>query len=168
MRGPKAAGWRLTAPSFTRHGKHPGRWARNEIGFGNLNRSVRNRRHSRERVSALEGRVKRLVKSVISGKGGGLNASGSTQSGAGGALGLGMHPSPSPQPSPVGRGRLALGRSTNRSVSDGPIRRGRFSLSPRERVGVRGNQALCSQAPRHDPEIVRLCKSSGRAGGFPR
>src|SRR5216117_975392 len=43
-----------------------------------------------------------------------------------------------------------------------------FTLSPRERAGVRGNGAKPHPARRTNPGIVELGESSGRAGGFPK
>jgi hypothetical protein len=48
-------------------------------------------------------------------------------------------PSPSPQPSPLGRGSRQGRPSESPSAAASPTVRRRFSLSPRERVGVRGN-----------------------------
>src|SRR5207248_1974482 len=51
-------------------------------------------------------------------------------------------PSPSPQPPPLGRGGPFPSRSCIPSVWKTPERRLRGSLSPRERVGVRGKGAF--------------------------
>src|SRR6266571_1199775 len=48
--------------------------------------------------------------------------------------------SPSPQPSPLGRGRTIPHRSTNQGPRNRRTRAQGRSLSPRERVGVRGKQ----------------------------
>src|SRR6185369_15718858 len=53
-------------------------------------------------------------------------------------------PSPSPRPSPQGRGRHLIPLSKQRRVADGPRTGKRFSLSPRERAGVRGKQTYFS------------------------
>src|SRR6266480_4501053 len=50
------------------------------------------------------------------------------------------HTSPSPQPSPLGRGRTISHRSTNQGPRNRRTRAQGRSLSPRERVGVRGKQ----------------------------
>jgi uncharacterized protein (DUF2126 family) len=50
--------------------------------------------------------------------------------------------SPSPQPSPQGRGSQSLQSHTNRSASVRGSSGEEFPLSPRERAGVRGNEAL--------------------------
>src|SRR6185369_12460514 len=47
-------------------------------------------------------------------------------------------PSPSPRPSPQGRGRHLIPFSEQRGVANGRRTGKRFSLSPRERAGVRG------------------------------
>jgi hypothetical protein len=49
-----------------------------------------------------------------------------------------------------------------------PLRDARCSLSPRERVRVRGNGANYPLACRAIPRIVELGESSGKAGGFPK
>jgi hypothetical protein len=49
--------------------------------------------------------------------------------------------SPSPRPSPLGRGSSYDWLSKNRIVPDLPTNWRRFSLSLRERAGVRGNSA---------------------------
>ena len=53
-------------------------------------------------------------------------------------FGLAASRSPSPWPSPAGRGNTASRAATSRGAQDWRKRGGRFSLSPRERAGVRG------------------------------
>src|SRR5437773_1941079 len=48
--------------------------------------------------------------------------------------------SPSPQPSPLGRGRHVIPLAEQRGVADWRKNGKRFSLSPRERDGVRGKE----------------------------
>ena len=72
---------------------------------------------------------------------------------------LGPSRSPSPRPSPPGRGSQPFRRLTHPSPSDRSERGNRFSLSPRERTGVRGTET--SEDPRH--------RSRGRfPGRFPQ
>ena len=52
-----------------------------------------------------------------------------------------MGPSPSPRPSPLGRGSHTLRPSGMPEAPDSRTRCRAFSLSPRERAGVRGNRA---------------------------
>src|SRR6266404_6225622 len=76
------------------------------------------------------------------------------------ARGVRTLPSPSPQPSPLGRGGIAGDLSNIRGAS-GFHKTGRaVSLSPRERVGVRGKAADCDpQASRHSGD-----RGGGREG----
>src|SRR5207247_4363329 len=53
-----------------------------------------------------------------------------------------MAPSPSPRPSPLGKGRHARRLLEQRDAADWRRTGERFSLSPRERAGVRGNKVL--------------------------
>src|SRR6185369_10813127 len=53
-------------------------------------------------------------------------------------------PSPSPRNSPQGRGRHLIPLSKQRGVADGRRTGKRFSLSPRERAGVRGKPTYFS------------------------
>src|SRR3989442_2681589 len=82
-------------------------------------------------------------------------------------------PSPSPRPSPSGRGRILRwlsaqpgavpARRTPRTTEPGAD----CSLSPWERVRVKGIGLPFDTAPRTISDIVELLESSGRAGGFP-
>jgi len=82
-------------------------------------------------------------------------------------------PRPSPSGTPSGRGRIlrclsaqpsaVSARRTSRTTEPAAG----CSLSPRERVGVRGIGMPFDTATRTLPEIVELRESSGRAGGFP-
>src|SRR5207245_177317 len=58
---------------------------------------------------------------------------------------LAASPSPSPWPSPAGRGNTASRAATSRGALDWRERGRRFSLSPRERAGVRGKQRSTHQ-----------------------
>src|SRR5207247_5044385 len=77
------------------------------------------------------------------------------------------HTSPSPQPSPLGRGRTISHRSTNQGPGNRRTRAQRRSLSPRERVGVRGKQVcereLASEAS--DACGAFLPPGGGTSGG---
>ena len=83
-------------------------------------------------------------------------------------------PFPSPRPSPSGRGRIlrclsaqliaVSARRTSRTIGFAAD----CSLSPWERVRVRGIGLPFTTATRTIPEIVELCESSGGAGDFPR
>ena len=65
--------------------------------------------------------------------------------------------------------RVNLSRRGEQSTALGlPLRDARCSLSLRERVRVRGNDAAYHPAYRTVPGDVELGESSGRAGGFPR
>ena len=85
-------------------------------------------------------------------------------------------PFPSPQPSPSGRGRILrylsaqpnamFARPTSRATEPVPIPNW-DSLSPWERVRVRGIGASFVTGTRTILEIVELCESSGKTGGFP-
>ena len=80
---------------------------------------------------------------------------------------------PSPRPSPSGRGRIlrwlaaqpsaVSARRTSRTTEPAAG----CSLSPWERVRVRGIGLPFDTATRTPPGIVELRDSSGRAGGFP-
>jgi len=59
-------------------------------------------------------------------------------------LGTRTRPSPSPRPSPQGRGRIVLHSSTYPRRLVDPKTGMRVSLSPRERVGVRGKETITS------------------------
>src|SRR6185436_7988006 len=64
-------------------------------------------------------------------------------------------PSPSPRPSPQGRGRHLTPLSEQRGVADGRRTGKRFSLSPRERAGVRGKPTYFSaMCPRL---VAKIC-----------
>ena len=81
---------------------------------------------------------------------------------------------PSPRPSPSGRRRILRCRSAQpHAVS--ALRTSRIteaaadcSLSPWERVRVRGIGLQFDTATRSIPEIAELRESSGGAGGFPK
>ena len=77
-------------------------------------------------------------------------------------------PSPSPQPSPSGRGSTGFGRSPR--TARGMILPDwmTVSLSPRERVRVRGTCSLPIGRRRAIPGTVEFRESSTRAGGFPK
>ena len=77
-------------------------------------------------------------------------------------------PSPSPQPSPSGRGSTGFGLRLKVARGMIPPDWMTASLSPRERVRVRGNGAFSTSRVRTSPGTVELRESSGRAGGFPR
>ena len=70
---------------------------------------------------------------------------------------------------------LSLGEREQRALPSGkptrvdcsPGREG-FTLSPRERAGVRGNGVKYHPADRIVPGIVKPGESSGRAGDFPK
>ena len=76
-------------------------------------------------------------------------------------------PSPSPQPSPLGRGRIIASRSANPGRFGSSRGAHCCALSPRERVGVRGNAApispkmphFCNHLPKqiqnHNPEMFK-------------
>ena len=51
-------------------------------------------------------------------------------------------------------------------ASDLPLRSRGFSLSPGERVGVRGNGATFASTPEPFPGTVKLNESPVKAGGF--
>ena len=81
---------------------------------------------------------------------------------------------PSPRPSPSGRGRMLRWLSAQPSAVS--VRRSSrrtelaavCSLSPWERVRVRGFGLPFDTASPTIPEIVELRESSGGVGGFPR
>jgi hypothetical protein len=83
-------------------------------------------------------------------------------------------PFPSPPPSPSGRGRILRCLSANpdavfaRRTSRTTEPAADCSLSPWERVRVRGIELSFGTATRPIPEIVELRESRGRAGDFPR
>src|SRR6266571_4229852 len=70
---------------------------------------------------------------------------------------------------------LSLGEREQRALRHGRTRgldcspgREEFTLSPRERAGVRGNGAKYHPSYRTNPGIVELGESCSRAGGFRR
>src|SRR6266516_3043931 len=65
------------------------------------------------------------------------------------------------------REQRALRRGKRTGVDCSPGRAG-FTLSPRERAGVRGNGVKYHPADRIVPGIVKPGESSGRAGDFPK
>src|SRR5881397_432022 len=69
--------------------------------------------------------------------------------------------------SPGERGQRALRSGKPTGVDCSPGRAG-FTLSPRERAGVRGNGVKYHPADRIVPGIVKPGESSGRAGDFPK
>ena len=75
--------------------------------------------------------------------------------------GLRAFPSPSPRPSPSGRGRVAARASANLAGFDLPEHWEAFPLSPRERVGVRGNMMQVDPARRTTAGIHKVCESPG-------
>jgi hypothetical protein len=81
-------------------------------------------------------------------------------------------PFPSPRPSPSGRGRILRCLSAqpcagcSRRTSRANEAAAYCSLSPWERVRVRGIGLRFDSAPRAVPKLVELCESRG-AGGFP-
>ena len=62
-----------------------------------------------------------------------------------------LRPSPSPRPSPLGRGGLALRLPNIPETLGLRTRCRRFSLSPRERAGVRGNEGIERSLPTQIP-----------------
>jgi hypothetical protein len=76
-------------------------------------------------------------------------------------------PSPSPWPSPLGRGNHQVHAPRISPPPHSPSDARRFSLSLRERAGVRGNRACSSPTSQTLAGTVKLLESSGKAGGFP-
>src|SRR6266571_5537834 len=72
-------------------------------------------------------------------------------------------PSPSPQPSPAGRGNTGSRAATSRGALDWRRRGERFSLSPRERAGVRGKPRS-----KHQCACELPMNSTTKAPGAPR
>ena len=79
---------------------------------------------------------------------------------------MGASHSPSPLPSPTGRGRRARRFSDLPGAPDLQTDWRRFSLSPGERAGVRGNGAYGNRTCLMIPPTVGLPESLGRAGGL--
>ena len=73
---------------------------------------------------------------------------------------------PSLHPSPLGRGSHVSRSSTDASAADRPIARPRFSLSPGERAGVRGNRINDRVWRQSIPRTGELYESPGGVGGF--
>jgi|SRR5437870_863485 len=69
--------------------------------------------------------------------------------------------------SPGERERRALRSGKPTGVDCSPGCEG-FTLSPRERAGVRGNGAKHNPACQTNPEILEHDEASGRVGGFPK
>ena len=79
--------------------------------------------------------------------------------------GLRAFPSPSPRPSPSGRGGTLPSALADRTPPGSPTPWRRFSLSPRERVGVRGNMMQVDPARRTTARIHKICESLGLVVG---
>ena len=75
--------------------------------------------------------------------------------------------SPHPSPLPWGEGEASSPRSAIEPFQVS-LRDARCSLSPRQRVRVRGNGANDLLLYRTIPGTVELDESSGQAGGFPK
>src|SRR6266567_4246562 len=68
----------------------------------------------------------------------------------------------------LGEREQRAARSRKPTIVDYAPGRERFTLSPRERAGVRGSGAAYRPVYRIAPGTVKLGESSGRAGGFPK
>ena len=79
----------------------------------------------------------------------------------------GAVPSPSPQPSPLGRGGSRSSALTGRTALSSRTAWRQISLSPRERVGVRGNWTLLNPTCQAAPGTVQLWESRRQSRRFP-